>query len=49
MVALAYVKDIEIIKTMVEAGASFQVTDQSLRTPLHLAQTRAIAENNVDG
>ncbi|USP77655.1 hypothetical protein yc1106_04929 [Curvularia clavata] len=44
MVALTYVKEIEIIKAMVEAGASYKVTDQSLRTPLHLAQTRAIAE-----
>jgi len=44
MVALAFIKDIETIKTMVEAGASFEVTDQSLRTPLHLVQTRAIAE-----
>ncbi|EMD88516.1 hypothetical protein COCC4DRAFT_118690, partial [Bipolaris maydis ATCC 48331] len=32
------------IKTMVDAGASFEVTNQSLRTPLHLAQTRAIAD-----
>ena len=44
MVALAYVKELETIKTMVEAGASIEVTDQSLCTPLHLAQTRAIAE-----
>ena len=44
MVALAYIKEIETIKTMVEAGASVEITDQSLRTPLHLAQTRAIAE-----
>jgi ankyrin repeat protein len=44
MAALAYTKDIETIKTMVEAGASLEVTDQRLRTPLHLAQTRAIAE-----
>jgi ankyrin repeat protein len=29
---------------MIEAGARFEVTDQSLRTPLHLAQTRAIAD-----
>lgn len=44
MAALAYVKEIETVKIMVEAGASIEVTDQSLRTPLHLAQTRAIAE-----
>lgn len=43
MVALAYIKDIETIKGMVEAGASIEHTDQTLRTPLHLAQTRAIA------
>jgi hypothetical protein len=30
---------------MIEAGARFEVTDQSLRTPLHLAQTRAIADS----
>lgn len=44
MVALPYIKDIDTIKAMVVNGASFRVTDRNLRTPLHLAHTRATAE-----
>ncbi|KAI8940551.1 hypothetical protein NX059_004229 [Plenodomus lindquistii] len=44
IIALAYIKDIDTIKAMVDAGARINITDQTLRTPLHLAQTREIAD-----